>query len=207
MAFDYYVDVRVIPSAESVDLALPSIRNQVYKILHGAFRALNAADNSPYALALVASPKLLAKQEALAKKYGKPPRFDFDIFRIFSTSDVALQRLVDTIGSHWTIRDYAVVGAVATVPTAKISGWESYRRFRIPTAKMERSKLTHDKLPLHERRLQQAKAMPFLKIQSKSTGQSFTLVIDKIAATDAGYGLPDSYGLARASQPFALPIF
>ncbi|WP_201532885.1 type I-F CRISPR-associated endoribonuclease Cas6/Csy4 [Psychrobacter ciconiae] len=206
MAFDYYVDIRVIPSAESVDLSLPSVRNQVYKVLHGAFRTL-AADSLPFALAIVASPKLLAKQEALAKKYDQTPRFDFDIFRVFSVTDEALQRLVDTINNHWTIRDYAVVGAVALVPTAKISGWQSYRRFRIPTAKMERSKLSHDLPPLHERRLQQAKTMPFLKIQSKSTGQSFTLVIDKVEATDAGHGLPDSYGLARASQPFALPIF
>lgn len=206
MAFDYYVDIRVIPSAESVDLSLPSVRNQVYKVLHGAFRTL-AADSLPFALAIVASPKLLAKQEALAKKYDQAPRFDFDIFRVFSVTDEALQRLVDTISGHWTIRDYAVVGAVALVPTAKISGWQSYRRFRIPTAKMERSNLSHDLPPLHERRLQQAKAMPFLKIQSKSTGQSFTLVINKVEATDAGHGLPDSYGLARASQPFALPIF
>lgn len=207
MAFDYYVDVRVIPSADTADLSLPTIRNQIYAVLHGTFRALAIVDKSAYAIALVASPKLQAKQESFEKKYGKQPRFDFDIFRVFASSSEALQRLVDTINQNWKIRDYSVVGTPTTVPTAKITGWQSYRRFRIPTAKMERSKLSDDNVPLRERRLASAKDLPYLKVTSKSTGQTFTLTIDIVPMQNADEGLPDGYGLARASQPFALPVF
>ena len=97
MSFEFYVDVRVIESADTVDLSLPTIRNQIYAVLHGTFRALALVDKSPYAIALVASPKLKAKQADFEKKYGKSPRFDFDIFRVFSDSSEALQRLVDSI--------------------------------------------------------------------------------------------------------------
>ena len=207
MAFDFYVDVRVIESADTVDLSLGTIRNQIYAVLHGTFRALALGDKSPYAIALVASPKLQAKQAAFEKKYGKKPRFDFDIFRVFSSSSEALERLVDTISQHWKVRDYSVVGTPTPVPTAKISGWQSYRRFRIPTAKMERSKLSDNNIPLRERRLASAKDLPYLKVTSKSTGQTFTLTINIVPMQNAGEGVPDGYGLARASQPFALPVF
>ena len=207
MSFEFYVDVRVIESADTVDLSLPTIRNQIYAVLHGTFRALALVDKSPYAIALVASPKLKAKQADFEKKYGKSPRFDFDIFRVFSDSSEALQRLVDSISQHWKVLDYSVVGTPTPVPTAKITGWQSYRRFRIPTAKMERTQLSDNNVPLRERRLATAKDLPYLKVASKSTGQVFTLTIDIVPMENAGDGVPDGYGLARASQPFALPIF
>lgn len=212
MSFDYYVDIRVIQSADTLDLALPVIRNQVYQVLHGAFRALKVANHTPYAIALVQSSKLQNQQTASEQKFGKVPRFDFDIFRVFSNDSMALERLIDAISPHWKIRDYSVVGTPTPVPTAKITGWQSYRRFRIPTTKMERSKLTHGKSPLHERRLTMAKDRPFLQVKSQSTGQAFTLVVDIVPLTDPPspqeqQGLPDGYGLARASQPFALPVF
>ena len=207
MSFEFYVDVRVIESADTVDLSLPTIRNQIYAVLHGTFRALALVDKSPYAIALVPSPKLKAKQADFEKKYGKSPRFDFDIFRVFSDSSEALQRLVDSISQHWKVRDYSVVGTPTPVPTSKITGWQSYRRFRIPTAKMERTQLSDNNVPLRERRLATAKDLPYLKVASKSTGQVFTLTIDIVPMENAGDGVPDGYGLARASQPFALPIF
>ena len=207
MSFEFYVDVRVIESADTVDLSLPTIRNQIYAVLHGTFRALALVDKSPYAIALVASPKLKAKQADFEKKYGKSPRFDFDIFRVFSDSSEALQRLVDSISQHWKVRDYSVVGTPTPVPRDKITGWQSYRRYRIPTAKMERTQLSDNNVPLRERRLATAKDLPYLKVASKSTGQVFTLTIDIVPMENAGDGVPDGYGLARASQPFALPIF
>lgn len=207
MTFDYYVDVRVIPSGDTVDLSLATIRNQIYGVLHGAFRALSIVDQSAYAIALVASSKLKAKQESFEKKHGKTPRFDFDIFRVFACDANALQRLVDAISGNWKVRDYSVVGTPTPIPTDKITGWQSFRRFRIPTTKMERNQLSHDKQPLRERRLAAAKDLPYLNVLSKSTGQSFTLTIEIIPMESAGEGLPDGYGLARTSQPFALPIF
>lgn len=73
MSFEFYVDVRVIESADTVDLSLPTIRNQIYAVLHGTFRALALVDKSPYAIALVASPKLKAKQADFEKNMASRP--------------------------------------------------------------------------------------------------------------------------------------
>ena len=97
MSFEFYVDVRVIESADTVDLSLPTIRNQIYAVLHGTFRALALVDKSPYAIALVASPKLKAKQADFEKKYGKSPRFDFDIFLELNSMLAFLQYRVHTM--------------------------------------------------------------------------------------------------------------
>jgi len=48
--------------------------------------------------------------------------------------------------------------------------------------------------------------MPFFQVVS-STGHGFTVIIDVQDSENAGYGLPDSYGLARKESPFALPVF
>ncbi len=73
MSFEFYVDVRVIESADTVDLSLPTIRNQIYAVLHGTFRALALVDKSPYAIALVASPKLKQSKRILKKNMASRP--------------------------------------------------------------------------------------------------------------------------------------
>lgn len=203
MSFDYYMDIHLINSADTMDLSLATIRNQVYTVLHGAFRSL---DDS-FALALVSSKKLKNKQAQHGKRIEYATYFDFDIFRIFSQNEQALDKLINAISQHWKIRDYTTMSSPRRVPIAKITGWNSYRRFRIPTAKMERTNLSDNNKPLRERRLEAARGKPFLKVNSKSTGQKFTVIVDIVPMEDAGQGLPDGYGLARKSQPFALPIF
>ncbi|MCH4247226.1 MAG: type I-F CRISPR-associated endoribonuclease Cas6/Csy4 [Acinetobacter populi] len=203
MNSNFYLDIRVIESSDNSDLKLEHIRNQVYGIIHGAFRQLSAH----YALALVGSDKLIAKQTHFEQKYGRSANFNFDIFRIFAENVDDLQNLIDALQGHWKIRDYTVLGTAIAVPIAKISAWKSYRRFRIPTQKSERNQLSEKKTPLRDRRLESAKTMPFLQVKSQSTGQGFTVIIDIQEHPDAGQGFPDSYGLARASQPFALPVF
>ena len=73
MSFEFYVDVRVIESADTVDLSLPTIRNQIYAVLHGTFRALALVDKSPYAIALVASQSLKQSKRILKKNMASRP--------------------------------------------------------------------------------------------------------------------------------------
>ncbi|MHA3098818.1 type I-F CRISPR-associated endoribonuclease Cas6/Csy4 [Acinetobacter brisouii] len=203
MDANYYLDIRVLDSSDDTDLKLGHIRNQIYTVIHGAFRKLPAH----YALALEISDKLKAKQEQFEKKHGRSAKPNFDILRIFAEKQDDLDELIEAIKGHWKIRDYTVLGAAIPVPTAKISGWKSYRKFRIPTQKAERTKLSHQNEPLRDRRLKAAKEMPFFQVISQSTGQGFTVIIDVQESENAGYGLPDSYGLARKESPFALPVF
>jgi len=203
MDANYYLDIRVLESSDDTDLKLGHIRNQIYTVIHGAFRKLPAH----YALALEMSDKLKAKQELFEKKHGRSAKSNFDILRIFAEKQDELDELIEAIKGHWKIRDYTVLGVAIAVPTAKILGWKSYRKFRIPTQKAERTKLSHQNEPLRDRRLKIAKGMPFFQVISQSTGQGFTVIIDVQESENAGYGLPDSYGLARKESPFALPIF
>lgn len=203
MDANYYLDIRVLESSDDTDLKLGHIRNQIYTVIHGAFRKLPAH----YALALEISDKLKAKQEYFEQKHGRSAKANFDILRIFAEKQDELDELIEAIKGHWKIRDYTVLGAAIPVPTAKISGWKSYRRFRIPTQRAERTKLSHQNEPLRDRRLTTAKDMPFFQVISQSTGQGFTVNIDVQESENAGYGVPDSYGLARKESPFALPVF
>lgn len=63
MDANYYLDIRVLESSDDTDLKLGHIRNQIYTVIHGAFRKLPAH----YALALEMSDKLKAKQEQFEK--------------------------------------------------------------------------------------------------------------------------------------------
>ncbi|MCU4414461.1 type I-F CRISPR-associated endoribonuclease Cas6/Csy4 [Acinetobacter sp. WU_MDCI_Axc73] len=203
MDANYYLDIRVLESSDDTDLKLGHIRNQIYTVLHGAFRKLPAH----YALAVEMSDKLKNKQEYFEKKHDRPAKPNFDILRVFAEKQDDLDQLIEAIKGHWKIRDYTVLGTAIAVPTAKISGWKSYRRFRIPTKNAERTQLSEKKEPLRDRRLKTAKDMPYFKVLSQSTGQGFTVTIDIQESEHAGQGLPDSYGLARQESPFALPVF
>ncbi|RKG35131.1 type I-F CRISPR-associated endoribonuclease Cas6/Csy4 [Acinetobacter guerrae] len=203
MDANYYLDIRVLESSDDTDLKLGHIRNQIYTVIHGAFRKLPAH----YALALEISDKLKNKQEFFEKKHGRAAKPNFDILRIFAVNQNDLEDLIEAIKGHWKIRDYTVLGSPIAVPTAKISAWKSYRRFRIPTQKAERTQLSEQTTPLRDRRLKTAKDKPYFQVLSQSTGQGFTVTVDILDSVDAGHGLPDSYGLARQESPFALPVF
>lgn len=210
MQANFFIDIRILDSADDGELALPHLRNQIYSIVHAAFREMPER----FALALEISPRQQRKMQANELKYGRKTSGNYDILRIFSAQENDLNQLINLIKNHWKIQDYAVLSQAALpVPTAKILGWKSYNRFRIPTMKMERNLANYpEQKSLHERRLQEARKLPYFKVSSQSTGQIFTVPVDikdvDISnANNSGNGLPDSYGLARKSQPFALPVF
>ena len=204
MQANFYLDIRIIDSADDGELTLVHLRNQIYTIIHAVFRKMP----NKFALALEISPRQQRKMQAKESKYGYPSSAHYDVLRIFAADQNDLEQLIENIKGHWKIRDYAVLNNPTTVPTAKVTGLRSYFRFRIPTVKMERNQLSDPKqLTLRERRLKQATKLPYFKVSSQSTGQTFTVPIRIEDATEVGQGIPDSYGLARQTQPFALPVF
>lgn len=204
MHADYYVDIRILDSADDGELNLAHLRNQIYAIIHGVFRQMP----SLFALALEISPRQQRKMQAKQLKYGYPVFPQYDVLRIFAAQQSDLERLIDKIKGHWKIRDYAVLNNPTAVPSAKITGFRSYFRFRIPTQKAERQLVNNPiQESLHSRRLKQAQKLPYFKVSSLSTGQTFTVPVKIEDVLESGSGLPDGYGLARQSQPFALPVF
>ncbi|XID74312.1 type I-F CRISPR-associated endoribonuclease Cas6/Csy4 [Alkanindiges sp. WGS2144] len=202
MQANFYLDVMIQPTGDNTDLQLEHIRNQIFTVLHGCFRQMPML----FALALTSSKTdhVIGLQQQRDKPSSQRRFAVYDVLRIFAEQEQVLQQLLTTLQAHWKVRDYCQLGLVSKVPMH--TAWKSYRRFRIPTLKTERN-FSYDKAPLRDRRLEQAKAMPFLRVQSQSTGQQFTVIVDIQQAEDAGAGMPDGYGLARASQPFALPYF
>lgn len=204
MQANYYLDIRILDSADDGELTLAHLRNQIYSIVHGVFRKTPET----FALALEISPRQLAKMHKKELKYGHPASPNYDVLRIFASEKRDLEQLIESIKGHWKIRDYAVLNHPALVPTAKVTGWRSYLRFRLPTLKAERTLPNNPKHEsLYMRRLKEAKKLPYFKVSSQSTEQSFTVTIKIEDAAEPIQGKPDGYGLARKSQPFSLPVF
>lgn len=204
MQANFYLDIRIMDSADDGELTLAHLRNQIYGIVHAVFRQMPAK----FALALEISPRQQRKMQAKELKYGYPALPHYDVLRIFAAEQNDLEQLLEKIKGHWKIRDYAVLNNPAAVPAAKVTGLRSYFRFRIPTLKAERHLQNNPvQESLHARRLKEAKKLPYFKVASQSTGQTFTVPVRLEDAAATGQGLPDGYGLARQSQPFALPVF
>lgn len=201
---NYYLDIRILDSADDSELTLAHLRNQIYSIVHGVFRKMP----EKFALALEISPRQQRKIQAKEAKYNYPIKPNYDVLRIFASEQADLDQLAENIKGHWKIRDYAVLNHPIAVPTAKVTGWRSYFRFRLPTLKAERTLPNSNyQDTLYARRLKEAKLLPYFKVISQSTDQSFTVTIKIEDAIEPVQGKPDGYGLARKSQPFTLPVF
>lgn len=204
MQANFYLDIRIMDSADDGELTLAHLRNQIYSIVHAVFRQMP----TKFALALEISPRQQRKMQAKELKYGYPTFPNYDVLRIFAADLADLEQLIENIKGHWKIRDYAILNNPTAVPKAKVIGLRSYFRFRIPTLKAERNLPNNPtQESLHSRRLKKAKKLPYFRVLSQSTGQLFTIPVRIENVEEAGQGLPDSYGLARQSQPFALPVF
>lgn len=199
---NYYLDIRILDSADDGELTLTHLRNQIYSIVHGVFRKMP----EKFALALEISPRQQRKMQVKEAKYNYPITQNYDVLRIFATEQNDLDQLIESIKDHWKIRDYAVLNHPIAVPMAKVTGWRSYFRFRIPTLKSERN-VAEKAESRRAKRLKEAKQLPYFKVISQSTEQNFTVTIHIVNATEHIQGKPDGYGLARKSQPFTLPVF
>lgn len=183
----YYLDLELLnveneqpAPGRSVSAGMYAVRNRLYGVLHGVFRQYPGR----YALAL-----------PLVK--NNQPRL-----RVFAERADQLEQLSTALQGHPTVRDYARLHPVVAVD--QVDKWVSYRRYRIPTVKSDRHAVDGQST-LRDRRLAAGRDLEHFQVGSQSTGQRFTLMIQQVDADQAGEGIPDGYGLARASQPFAVP--
>lgn len=163
-------------------LPAPVLAGAALKVLHGAFR------DAPrrYALAL--------------PRHRRQP---FAVLRVFAGGRDDLHALVEAVEGHPIIRDYTRLGYPRPVPTDYAGTWTEFRRYRIPSRHSGRKPGDE----LRERRMGWAaeKRLPYFILQSRSNGQQFGLYVDVRAGEPTAEAEPDSYGLAVATRPFALP--
>lgn len=124
--------------------------------------------------------------------------------RVFGLTSADVEPIIERGRQHMKLRACLDVSELHAVPPAHDGGWLSYRRYRIPTRKAER----HPDGNLRLRRMQAADVaqLPYFAMSSTSTGQCWRLYIQAENVAVPGDFAPDGYGLARASQPFGLPV-
>lgn len=174
----HYIDLKLVPTEE---MATGTLLNQSIQRLHSCL----ADYKGHYA---VAFPQ--AKKGYLGS-----------IIRLFTLSRENILASEHALSRHFFFRDYCIRGPARPVPQGFSGSWVSYSRFRIPSKKSDRNNSG-----LHERRLQQAQALPFLYLSSQSTGSRFMLRI-KIERREKPVGefSPNAYGLGSTQNPVFLP--
>ncbi|MFM2056633.1 MAG: hypothetical protein RLY71_1018 [Pseudomonadota bacterium] len=180
-----FVDLRMLPSGG--DARVPGIDPRAAGLVFGAVHRHMRAHPGRFALALPEGRGFMA------------------VLRVFADTRDELDALAEALHAVPTVRDYAVIGYPQRVPEDFDGAWLQYRRYRIPTRRADRE----DGAPCRARRIEFAESqrLPYLLVHSASTGQSFGLRVCVLAGTpNAQPCAPDSYGLARSSAPFSLPV-
>ena len=179
---NWYMNIDLTGAQEEIGLPSTVLRGRLLSILHPVF-------------------KTRPKTFALAIPNGKKR------LRVFASSYEELVMLREKLSPQPWMRDYTRFGAPIQVPDDFSGTWTSFTRYRIPTEKTDR-KLGDEHGQLRQRRLQTAKneQMDYFMLRSKSTSQSFTLIIQrKTGEAPAANCHPNSYGFAVTDRPFSLP--
>lgn len=164
------------------------VLTQLMHVLHGIF---SRYPNFHYAIDL---PEM---KNGTANK----PAFIGHMMRVFSSSRDGLDHLLDEIEQHEKLNDYLVIGRVRKVPENFNGKWVSLHRSRIAPR-------TQPENRFRELALQKSRQTPYFQVKSKSTQQSFSLLIDRRvygSGTVPSEGKLNSYGLSHSKMPFYLP--
>lgn len=134
---------------------------------------------------------------------GDEHGFPWSVLRVFADDLEALDLLVSQVSSHHIVRDYTRIGFPRQVPTGFSGPWVEYRRFRVSSRKAGVD-------ALRQRRLNSSieNGLPFFKIRSSSTGQTFVLAVEPRpfeSPLENQDVKPDNYGLSVHTRAFALP--
>lgn len=129
---------------------------------------------------------------------------DFEGIRFFSENRDELEAFAQALSHSMIVRDYFKFPRFDSVDSSTHKHWVSLIKFKIPTVKSDRNAIEGNS-QLRERRLQQAKGKPFIQFRSERAG-NYCIHVNLIKA-DSYSGLrPNSYGLARQSALFAVPL-
>jgi hypothetical protein len=178
-----YLDLEVRNGASTGEArwsSLPVV-TRLMSILHGVFRTYPGR----FALAF---PRMRAGE---AYHPGH-------IVRVFAEKREDLDFLVSDLDSNPRIAGYVRIGYARPVPAEFPGPWKEYRRFRIPGrgSRLERCRAY---------RIQAGDTLPYFKLGSRSTGQTFSIRIECRDGAPSARCQPDSYGLSVATRQFALP--
>lgn len=135
------------------------------------------------------------------------PAFLGRLIRVFSADREHCETLLDTVEQHPALSQAIILGRVRIVP-------EDYRG---SVAVMRRARVAPRCQPDNRRRdldSQQRSQSPFIPMRSQSTGQHFSLLLERDTLPDqdlqpgvgATQGVPNSYGLS-GERPVFLPNF
>ena len=187
-----YIDMLVTPSIKSE--RPNAMAHDVLGLLVKFTHAIAARQGFKHALAFPQS------------KVGLRPS-PGNVIRVFAVSRESLDSLADELEKQQFIRDYVTIGRIKAIPVDyKPSHYVEYERFRVPN----RNSRLQDSRAL---RMAQADTLPYLRLNSSTSGHGFSLFIKPIyhdASTFKASMLekfePDVYGLSVATRRFALPV-
>lgn len=179
---NWYFDLEMPGTGREEGLFPAPMRNRLLGILHAFF----SEHPHTYAIAL---PKERTRLRVFASELGD------------------LDRLVDYLRPQRWIRDYVRLNYPLAVEENFSGPWQSFRRYRIPSASSDRKTGDEHGL-LRQKRMQKAMdgKMEYFIMRSRSTGQAFSFFIERLPGTaPRDECLPNSYGFAVSTRPFSLP--
>jgi len=191
---DHYADIKL--SGKTI----PVIAAKVARLLH----TLMAEHPDTYALAF---PGMKIGTQA-----GEQPQIG-SMIRLFASSTDAVEQALDRLelemltDSTQNTAPPIHTGRVRTVPADYRGPWVTYHRFRIPARRGKSEQHQEKRLRLRAKRIQEARVLPYLILQSASTRQTFSLIIqpqEHSIKTDST-GIPDGYGFSSKESPLYLP--
>ncbi len=184
---DYYCNLELRSYAGA---SVPVIASKVMEALHPVF----AEHTATYALALP------------YWKSGAAPTPGHTL-RLFAAERDALNWIMDQLEQQVPLCNYLVTGRIRRAPQDWEGDWTTFQRFRIPARQGKSEAHQAKRLKLRAKRLAEAQRLPYFRLRSRSTQQSFALTVQKNlhSGIETAGGQPDSYGLSRSESPVFLP--
>jgi len=184
---DYYADLTLRSAA---GVTVPVIASAVMQILHSVF----TENPNRYALAFP------------TMKTGDTPT-PGHILRLFSESRDEIEAACDRIEQNTRLNAFVITGRIRRAPEQYEGEWIEYQRYRVPARRGKSEAHQEKRLRLRAKRLEEARNLPYFLLNSASTQQSFSIMIQQhiYAARSETIGATDSYGLSRKEAPLLLP--
>lgn len=191
----HYIEITLLPNP---DIALNFLWEKVYQRIHlGLVEIKDHKGNVPIGIAF---PEYNAAQYQLGTK-----------LRLFAQEAGILEQL-NPRECLKHLSDYVHLTTSREVPENKITGYVSYSRVQVKSNAQRLMRRSIKKGKLSQQQAEEALSklsdkqttLPFVQINSKSTGERFPLFIDCIEQSQANTKTFNTYGLSKQST---VPVF
>ncbi len=132
-----------------------------------------------------------------------------ETLRLFTPDQAHAESLYDALEKAPHAADLAEGSRIRKVHAPQT--FEAFLMHRIPSGpskvrkNVELERAQELRQQALRRRIAQQQHLPFVRMRS-SSGRTFRLVVERIAASGSETGAPNGYGLSRTSQIVALPV-